>query len=183
MSFSASPGVLIAVPQLLDPNFHRSVVLMLEHDADGALGLVINHDTSHLCAEVVSNFDLPWNAAADATLCRGGPVEPHSLWMLHADDWVFGESTLVVEGVAVSRSREALTRLCEGGTPRMRMLIGYAGWGAGQLEQEFAQGSWITAPATAEMVFDWPLDSIWRRALGSVGVDPAHLVGGGGGVH
>lgn len=183
MSFSASPGVLIAVPQLLDPNFHRSVVLMIEHDAEGALGLVINHATAHRCAEVVGNFELPWWGDAEATLRRGGPVEPHSLWMLHPDAWRFDESTAVVEGVAVSRSRDALTRLCKDGAERVHLVVGYAGWGPGQLEEEIAQGSWITAPATAAMVFDWPIDGVWRLALASVGIDPAHLVGASGSVH
>lgn len=176
--FSIAPGVLIAMPQLEDPNFHRAVVMMIQHDAEGALGLVINHELPHPCAEVAAGFGLSWHGDEDVQLRRGGPVEPQSLWMLHDDGWSFGETMRVCPGVAVSRSREAMTRLCQGEASRIRLLVGYAGWGAGQLEGEIAAGSWLTASAVPAQVFEWPVDEIWTRTVASLGIDPAFLVPG-----
>lgn len=180
--FSAAQGLLLAVPQLHDPNFYRAVVLMVEHDDEGALGLVLNHGTDHPCARVTGEFGLPWPGRPGETLRRGGPVEPQSLWMLHDDGWGFDETTRAGQGVAVSRSREALTRMCEGGEERLRLFIGYAGWGPGQLEEEIAAGSWITAPATADLVFQVPPDDLWHEVLSRLGINPAHLVEGGGSI-
>jgi putative transcriptional regulator len=174
--FSTAPGALIAVPQLQDPNFHRSVVVMIQHDADGALGLVVNHPTHHGCRDVAAGFGLPWPGGDNGRLRRGGPVEPQSLWMLHDDGWGFDETMRVADGVSVSRSREALTRMCQGGEDHLRLLVGYAGWGPGQLEREIAAGSWIVAETTAALVFAWPADEVWSRALSQLGIDPAHLV-------
>lgn len=179
-TFCAAPGVLVAMPELDDPNFHRSVVVMVEHDERGALGLVINHPLDHECASVAAGFGLPWHGAPDTPLLRGGPVERQSLWMLHDDGWAFDETMRVCPGVAVSRSREALTRMCRGEERRLRLLVGYSGWGAGQLEGEIAAGSWLVAPASIEQVFTWPRDEVWDRSVRSLGIDPAFLVGGGG---
>ncbi|MCA9541736.1 MAG: YqgE/AlgH family protein, partial [Myxococcales bacterium] len=159
--FTTAPGVLIAVPQLLDPNFLRSVVVMIDHDERGALGLVVNQPLPHQCAAVAAGFGLAWGGDEDAPLLRGGPVEPQSLWMLHDDGWWFDETMRVADGVGVSRSREALTRMCEGGEAKLRLLIGYAGWGPGQLEGEIAAGSWIVAKVSPALVFEWPADEIW----------------------
>lgn len=177
--FSSAPGVLIAMPELVDPNFERAVVVMIQHDAQGALGLVINHPLGHSCAEVASRFGLPWTAEGDKRLLRGGPVEQQSLWMLHADGWGFDETMRVCPGVAVSRSKEALTRMCRSGESRLRLLVGYAGWGPGQLEGEIQAGSWLTAAAGPTQIFEWPPEEVWMRSVYSLGIDPAHLIGGG----
>lgn len=176
MTFTIAPGILIAVPQLADPNFHRSVVLMVEHNAQGALGLVINAELGHSARAVTEELGLTWPGAPEAALRKGGPVEPQSLWMLHDDGWAFAETMRAVPGVSVSRSREALTRMCEAREQRMVFLVGYAGWAAGQLEREIAQGTWLVSQASAEMVYDWPAESVWERALRQMGIDPAHLV-------
>ncbi|MGK0358494.1 MAG: putative transcriptional regulator [Bradymonadia bacterium] len=180
---SLSSKVLVAVPQLLDPTFHRAVVLLIEHDADGALGLVINHPTEHPCADLMATFELPWQGAPKGTVRRGGPVEPHSLWMLHPEALDIDAAVTALAGVAVSRSREALVQLSAQPGTEMVLVIGYAGWGPGQLEAELAQGSWIVAAASPSMVFEWPAEGVWRRALDSVGVDPAMLVSGSGSMH
>ena len=176
--FSTAPGTLIAVPQLEDPNFERSVVVMVEHSREGALGLVINHELPHPCASVAEGFGLVWSGPEGAKLGKGGPVEPQSLWMLHSDGWCFDETTRIADGLAVSRSREALTRMCEAEEPQIRMLVGYAGWGAGQLESEISAGAWVVGPTTRDLVFEWPVEEAWARALWQLGIDPAHLVEG-----
>ncbi|MEZ4466002.1 MAG: YqgE/AlgH family protein [bacterium] len=165
----------MAVPQLGDPNFRRSVVVMLEHDEEGSLGLVINQPLPHACAEVAASFGQSWGGAPEARLRRGGPVEPQSLWILHDDRHQFDETSPVAPGIAISRSRDALTGLCEAGEARVRLVVGYAGWGPGQLEGEMASGSWIQAPVSAALVFEWPPEAIWDRALAALGIDPLHL--------
>lgn len=181
-AFSTAPGILIAVPQLLDTNFVRSVVVMIEHNEHGALGLVVNHPTDHGCADVTEGMGLDWPGSDEARLLRGGPVEPHSLWMLHDDGWCFEETMRVAPGVGVSRSREALRRMCEGNEQRLVLLVGYAGWGPGQLEQEIGAGAWITAETSRDAVFGWAREDVWERALRALGIDPAHLVEGAGSV-
>lgn len=175
--FTLAPGLLIAMPRLADPHFKRSVVLMLEHHEEGALGLVINHPTEQPCERVTRAFEVEWSGDAGERLLRGGPVDPQALWMLHDDGWSFDETTRVTEGLSVSRSREALTRIAAAERP-ITLLIGCAGWGPGQLEREIADGAWLTAPAVAE-ILEWPAETRWTRALGLIGVDPAHLVNGG----
>ncbi len=177
--FTAARSLLVAMPQLDDPNFYRSVVLMIEHDARGALGLIINQGTEHPCAAITREFGLAWPGHPGDTIRRGGPVEPQSLWMLHDDGWCFDETTQAGDGVAVSRSREALSRMCQAGEQRLRLFVGYAGWGPGQLEAELADGSWLTAPGAAELVFDVPIAQLWHAVLARLGIDPAHLVGAG----
>ncbi|MGC6416898.1 MAG: YqgE/AlgH family protein [Bradymonadia bacterium] len=176
----AAPGLLIAMPQLLDPNFHRSVILMLEHGDEGALGLVINHETEHRCRDVAESFGLDWTPGDEIFLRRGGPVEKQSLWMVHADRWRFDETLMVGAGMAVSRSKKALEEMFLADESKLRLIIGYAGWGAGQLESELAEGSWIYTDISPEMIFEWSADSMWERALRTAGIDPAHLVSGGG---
>lgn len=181
--FTLCPGVLIAAPQLEEAAFSRAVIILVQHDADGAVGLVLNQVINHPCAEVTAAFGLPWHGASDAELHRGGPVEPQSLWMLHDDGWGFDETMRVTEGVCVSRSREALTRMCMGGEARLRLFVGYAGWGPGQLEQEIARGAWIHGSATADLVFAVDHGRMWRTCLERLGIDPACLVEPGNLVH
>lgn len=183
MSFSTAPGILIATPQLTDSNFHRSVVLMVEHNAQGALGLVLNVELDHLASQVADELGLTWPGAPEARLRRGGPVEPQSLWMLHDDGWAFDETMKAIPRVSVSRSREALTRMCAAREQQLVFFVGYAGWGAGQLEKEIAQGTWLTSTAIPEMVYEWPAEVLWERALRRMGVDPAHLVDTVGEIH
>ena len=177
--FSVAPGVLVAMPELDDPNFHRSVVVMIEHDEQGALGLVLTNLTQLKAADVADGFGLPWAAPPELRLRNGGPVEPNCLWILHDDGWFFSESMRLSQGVAASRSKEALTRICEGSEAKIRLFVGYAGWGSGQLEAEIASGSWLVAPFLPEMVFEWSPDELWLKTLSTIGIDPAFLVGGG----
>ncbi len=176
MKFTTAPGILIAMPSLHDPNFVRSVVVMIDHTPEGAVGLVVNQPMPHTCADITRELGVAWSGPADAHLRRGGPVEPQSLWMLHDDGWGFDETTRVASGIAVSRSREALERMCGGEERHLLLFVGCASWGPGQLDAEIATGAWITSDVAAPMVFDWPPHEIWERALRRMGIDPAHLV-------
>jgi putative transcriptional regulator len=174
-------SLLIATPQLQDPHFQKSVVLILEHDEEGTVGVVLNRRSKVPCEQIVDQFDLPWPSPQEKLLI-GGPVDPRSLWILHADGWAF-EHTHLFEGVSVSRSEEALTGLCLGHEKRTRIYVGYAGWGPGQLENEIAEGSWWVGEAQPSLIFDVDVQEAWESALRTLGVEPMMLVEGPDEVH
>jgi len=175
-----APGFLVAVPQLEDPNFARTVVLMLEHNDDGALGLVVNRPSTLTLGEVASSQELPIHPGATAQpVFVGGPVQPERGFVLHRRDDV-PQSVALAPGLYVSGSTEALTQLLGESVDGWRLCLGFAGWDAGQLERELREGTWLVAPATAERVLSTPPDETWRGVLSDLGVDPAHLVQGGG---
>lgn len=179
-AFSTVPGTLISVPQLQDPNFVRSVVVMLVHNPSGALGVIINHATGHRCAEVVSQFELSWPHEEEDVLLLGGPVDRDGLWMIHDDSRIFDDSLVVTDALVTSRSRAALQGLCSEPSQRLLLGVGCAGWGPGQLERELAAGAWINGLLSPELLYEWPRDEVWERALRQLGIDPMMLVVGGG---
>lgn len=178
---SLAPTLLLAMPQLLDPNFHRSVVLLVEHTEDGALGFVVNRPTETRAADAVM-LDPP--AKGDSGLClwNGGPVETHRGFLLLGSDPGAGpeECEQVTEGFHLTASLDVLRRMIE--IPpqelageRCRLLLGYAGWGAGQLDRELAESAWLTAPADPELVFNTAPPAMWERAIRSLGIEPLAL--------
>jgi putative transcriptional regulator len=171
---------LIAMPDLLDPNFHRAVVLVLDHGDDGTLGLVVNRPGSVDLTELCASLEIEWQGTSGELLYVGGPVQPASVWMLHegADD--VPDSLSVMQGCAYSTSRGALTAIAGRPGSRRRLLGGYAGWGPGQLEGELREGAWLTCEANLDLVFGGEPDRVWERALRGVGIDPFALVPGGG---
>ncbi len=177
-SFCVAPGVLIAMPQLQDPNFLRTVVLMIDHNEEGALGLVISRTLPRSCREVSEGLGFSWCGAPEALLRQGGPVDPYSLWLLHDERWSFEETINLGSGLAVSRSREALMQMCQEGAQELLLLVGYAGWASDQLEQEISAGAWLTAPLSREMLFGWPPEQLWAQSLEAMGINPAFLVEG-----
>lgn len=176
-----APGFLIAVPQLADPNFERAVVLMLEHSASGAMGLVINRPAGITLGEVARSHEIAAAAQLeDAPVFVGGPVEPERGFVLHARNDL-PEHVQLFEGMHLSGSMESLKILLEqGSSESFRLCLGYAGWGPGQLEQELREGSWLTAEAVPRHVLETPPDQAWEAILRSMGIDPAMLVQGGG---
>ncbi len=179
MADSTAPGLLIAMPNLLDPNFFRAVVLMCAHSDEGAFGLVINRPTEVTASKVCAESDIPWTGDDESVVFGGGPVEPQRGWLLHSADAMYPGSQLVAGGVALSASQESLEAYGANPAGRFRLVLGYAGWGPGQLESELSQGAWLTAPAIPDLVFHDNVARTWHLALRSVGVDPTHLVSGG----
>ena len=174
-----SPHYLIAVPQLGDPNFAHKIILMLHHDAEGALGLVINDPTE---------LDLGTFSRSNQLSCsekigqypvyRGGPVSPDQGWNLHANDQE-EESKELVAGLYISGSQTTMQDLLEQGDTTMRLMLGYAGWSGGQLEEEMAQGAWITTDASAEHTLRTDPEDCWKAVLNDMGIDPAAITLGG----
>ncbi len=170
----------IAVPQLGDPNFFHSVVLMLQHNPDGALGLIINNPLDLRLGKFAQEQSWPCHdTLLQCPVFSGGPVEPERGWILHRDGSV-GERQELLPGLYVSGSRDTLFKMLNGGNSDFRFLLGYAGWGPGQLEKEMKEGSWITAQAHPKYVLDTEPAGTWNAVLRDMGVEPSSLALGGG---
>lgn len=180
-----APGLLIAMPQLLDPNFTRSVVLMIEHNEQGSFGLVINQPSPIKAVELLSSLEMVWRGDDDAVVWSGGPVSPTTGWVLHEP--VPGLSgagtTTVAPGVALSSSPDRLRALADRPPGRIRLLLGYSGWGAGQLAGEMARGSWLHADVDPALIFDVDPEDMWTEAVRSLGIDNPESVVQGRGIH
>ena len=177
---SLAPGFLIAVPQLLDPNFRQSVVLLLQQNEDGALGLVINRESTLTLGELCRDHKITFSGDPGKKIRVGGPVQPEQGLVLYGAEFDDPEGRDVVGGLKVSASTQTLSRLCDRTDVAFHCFSGYAGWGPGQLEREIHDGSWIFAPADVGLVLSHSADGIWADALHANGIDPAAIVPGGG---
>jgi len=163
------------MPQLRDPNFVRSVVLLCEHGAQGALGFVVNRPTEVRAVDAVV-LDPPASGDSGLMLWAGGPVESQRGFLLLGDDPGVEDSERVAEGFHLTASvAPADTAL-----RRARLLLGYAGWGPGQLDAELTASAWLTAPPEPSLVFETPPAEMWERAIRGLGVDPMALQLGAG---
>jgi putative transcriptional regulator len=169
------PTLLLSMPQLQDPNFAKSVVLLCDFIPDGAFGLVLNRPTE-LPASAMVRLDPPVERANEMPLCIGGPVEPDRGWVLVGDAPLEPEYRTILDGLYLSTSPALLRRVLETlPPPRARVLAGYAGWGPGQLDEELAQSAWLMADVDLDIVFDVPPPMMWETAIRRLGADPAAL--------
>ena len=178
MTLSHAPGLLIAMPDLADPNFYRSVVLLCSHNDEGAFGLVINMPSTVTVQHVCEGGELDWTGDEETLALIGGPVESGHGWVLHDPENSFEDSQVIAPGLAISASQNALRAYAAAPTEDYRLCLGYAGWGAAQLDAEVASGSWLTCEVSPELIFRADPHTIWRGALALVGIDPANLVPG-----
>jgi putative transcriptional regulator len=177
---TVAPGLLVAMPQMDDPNFHRAVVLMLEHGTQGAMGLIINRASPITLKELAEGQSLDvLPQRGDDSVFLGGPVESHRGFVLH-DREALAEKMEVVPGLFLSVTMEALGPLLLDADAHVRFCLGYAGWGKGQLEEEMAQGTWLYTEASARLLLEGDPSQLWERTLRGMGVDPALLVAGKG---
>jgi putative transcriptional regulator len=174
-----APGILIAVPQMDDPNFSRSVVLLVEHSDDGgAMGIVFNQPSEIELADIAREQGVRvHDEAGQADV--GGPVERERGFLVHRRPEVT-DSVKLEEGVYLSVSTDSLKELLAGDPNAYRLCLGYAGWAPGQLEREMMAGGWLSSTISAERIFDTPHDEIWVAVIRDLGIDPAYLVMGGG---
>lgn len=170
-----APALLIAVPQLGDPNFVRSVILLLEHDTNGTMGLVLNREEEMTMGTLCGAQGLPFNGDVTQPVFQGGPVEQQRAFILHDGDRLGPETEEVVNGVSISYSLESLGNLARTPPPHQCVFVGYAGWGPDQLADELRQGAWLLCDADASLVFSVPRDDLWQSALARLGVRPAQL--------
>jgi putative transcriptional regulator len=171
MSESLRGHCLIAGKRLRDRNFYKTVVLLVEHSSDGAMGLVINRPSSVTVAHALSeHFKLP---ETDDLVYVGGPVEPSALFILHNSPEFDHSESPVVPGVFVGSSEEAFEQIVRSsaeGNPdlRFRIYSGCAGWAPGQLEGELARGDWHSLPADTETIFGHDPYTVWENMVGKV---------------
>ncbi|MGH8224713.1 MAG: YqgE/AlgH family protein [Gammaproteobacteria bacterium] len=179
VSINALAGqLLLAMPSLNDPNFSKSVILVCEHNTDGALGLVVNRHLPLKLGEVLRNLDLSTEHTtlnADPVYA-GGPVEEERGFVLHDAPGAYADSLTVNAALAVSASEAVLAAIARGEGPgRFLVALGYAGWGPGQLEQEFADNAWLAVPASPELIFDPAVEERWQRAADVIGLDLSRI--------
>lgn len=173
-SESLANHFLIAMPNLADPNFFHTVTYICEHDENGAMGLIINRPMDMQVGDIFEHMNISGRDiyAADGLVFQGGPVQPERGFVLHEPlgDW---EATLkVTDELGVTASQDVLTAMAEGNGPRRTLVaLGYAGWGAGQLEQEMADNAWLSGPAESRIIFDTPVEQRWEAAAALLGVD------------
>lgn len=171
----SEPLLLIASPQMRDPIFEGSLVLLWHHDSDGAAGVVINRPLEHHIEEVIQvSADLDLSPYAETRINWGGPVEGNSGTVVTHQEMVGDEGLELPHGLALTHSQETLTRILQQGAPVM-LCIGYAGWGPGQLEREMEEGAWLWTDCDANLVLNIPPDERYDAALASLGLS-AHSV-------
>ncbi|WP_298397270.1 YqgE/AlgH family protein [Sphingobium sp.] len=173
---------LLALPGMQDMRFDHSVIAMCVHDANGALGIAVGEEMEGVrLRDLLESFDIDGGKVGDVPVLRGGPVEPRRGFVLHSLDWAGQDMVQVDRLWGLSGSLDILKAIADGrGPSRYLVALGYAGWGAGQLEEEMAGESWFLAPGDAGLLFDTPTRSKWSAIFAAAGVDSSHLVGGAG---
>jgi putative transcriptional regulator len=174
--------LLLAMPGMGDPRFQRAVIFLCAHDANGAMGLVINHIMPGVDFDMLLD-QLNIDAAAPRTpthikVLSGGPVEAARGFILHSDEYSQKDTIRIDGKFGVTGTIDALRAIAEGKGPKeMLFILGYAGWGAGQLDKELQDNAWLVADAAPDLIFNADADDKWTLAIRQIGVDPAMLSG------
>ena len=177
---SLAPVLLVSMPQMIDPNFSKTVVLLAEYTAQGAFGLILNRRMDEPAMSIVT-ADEPLHIHPGMYLYTGGPVDSTRAWILTANKELDIEALEVQSGVYLSASPTLVRRTLESAPDSgTRMVVGYSGWGAGQLDVELAQGSWLMAPVQPDLIFEIPSDTMWETAIRRLGAEPSMLHGSSG---
>ena len=198
MSDKLTKQLLIAMPSMEDPNFSRTVTLICEHSQDGAMGIIINQPTQIRVNELLGSLetttstnsgpnDGPGNGndaqvSTEKTqqnhspVFAGGPVQIDRGFILHDSDKQWESTHMIDNDLCLTTSEDILIAISQGKGPENALVaLGYAGWGAGQLEQELSQNSWLTVPYEADIIFNTPIEQRWQSAATKIGVD-LHLI-------
>lgn len=175
-------GFLAASPNLSCPFFHRALVLLVDHREDGSLGFVVNKESDMSFREILSEvgIEAAGSSGQEPLVHTGGPVSPDTGWLVFDSAFVGeknDEGVVALEnGFAVSANLDLLKLIAEGEGPESYlMMLGYAGWGPGQLDDEIRQGSWIPVDVDVKTLFDTPIADRWEASLASLGIDPRRM--------
>lgn len=175
---------LIAMPGMRDTEFARAVVYVCAHSAAGAMGFIINRTQEISFSDILLHLKLADEneivmlpgATRDFPILAGGPVETGRGFVLHSDDFSSSSSIPVSDDISLTATLDIIRAICDGrGPARATMLLGYAGWGPGQLETEISSNGWLNCPATDELIFDPAVEGKYDRALASMGIAPEML--------
>jgi putative transcriptional regulator len=161
MAGDTAPLLLVSMPQMADPNFARSVVLLCDYNEQGAFGLVVNRRLPEPAWQLIKT-NPPIEVNPELRLWMGGPVDLQRAWVLMSE----------AQG---PDDEHTLQLLQAPPTPRARVIVGYAGWGPGQLDKELAESAWLTTDVDAGLIFGVPADEMWETAIRRLGADPAAL--------
>ena len=186
-----SDHFLIAMPGIDDTRFARAVILLLAHSEDGAIGFVVNHEADIAPGDVFARAGLETHDPVDIPVedgepgllgvVHGGPVEASRGFVLHSPDYRSDSTLPVSDGLSLTSTLDVLRAIAHGRGPERALLsLGYAGWGAGQLEGELRDNVWLTVEADLSHVFDLPVEDRYAAALGRLGVSPEALSGAAG---
>jgi putative transcriptional regulator len=181
---------LIAMPSLLDPNFYQSVTYIIEHDEKGAMGMIINHPLEVNFNTLFSQLDIPLEKPESNNenkskaagfighkkVISGGPVQIERGFIIHSPKGEWEATMMLSDDIAVTTSQDILTAISNNEGPTdLEVILGYAGWEAGQLDQEMLDNSWLSVEATPELLFHTPHDQRWKAAAKLIGIDIAQL--------
>ena len=178
MESTLANQLLIAMPGMADPNFSSTVTLICEHNDEGALGIVINRPLDLTLGGLFEQLELSDTdpGAAGAPVLMGGPVGPERGFVLHDCGQQYENSLAVSSEICLTLSRDIIDAMATGSGPDKSLVaLGYAGWEAGQLENEMLANSWLNAPATTDIVFDLPFSDRWAAAAREIGIDLSRM--------
>lgn len=171
-----APVLLLSMPQMMDPNFAQTVVLLCDYTEQGAFGLIVNRQMTEPAWKLVKT-EPPVRVDPDVRLWIGGPVDPQRTWILTSD--TLGpeeEHREICEGVVLSVSHELTMRLLQAPpSSRARLIVGYAGWGPGQLDKELAASGWLMTDVDPALIFGVAPERMWETAIRRLGADPSAL--------
>lgn len=179
---SLAPGLLVAAPSLGDPHFAQALILLVMHNNEGALGIVINHErTLAHVGEIFEQLDLPNSTEHEHEHVRlGGPVQPEVGWIVYRPtlEQTSREGEIAIsETLAVSQSRELLSTIAHKKGPQVySMYLGYTGWAPGQLENEIRAGSWLPLDLDESLIMDVPVAQRWSEAFKRAGLNPIGMI-------
>jgi putative transcriptional regulator len=166
--------LLVAMPTMADPRFHRTVIYVCAHSAEGAMGLIINKPLSDLSfTDILGQLNIQprSNSCAQIHVHRGGPVEVQRGFVLHSSDYRKTGTVAVNDGIALSATTEILKDIAEGLGPQQNLMaLGYSGWGPDQLDEEIKRNAWLSVPADPGLLFSDDCEHKWDRALARLGI-------------
>ena len=165
---------LIAMPNLKDPNFEKTVTYICAHDEEGAMGIVINKPLEIELAEIFEQMDIPANNpdTNNKMIFHGGPVHTDRGFILHHASKEWDSSIIVSDDICVTTSKDILEAMAAGDGPEQSLIaLGYAGWASGQLEQELMDNAWLNGPSDLEIIFSTPFEQCWQSAADHMGID------------
>jgi len=172
--FNLTNHFLIAMPALNDPNFFHTVTYICEHTSNGAMGIVINRPTDMQLSEIFEHMKIAGSSEKPSHMpvYFGGPVEEDRGFILHHFDKNWDSTMQITENLAISTSRDILEAIAhDEGPDKALVALGFAGWGAGQLEREMSENSWISGPADDAIIFDIANEERWQQAARHIGID------------
>jgi putative transcriptional regulator len=165
---------LVAMPGLVDPNFARTVTYICEHNADGAMGIIVNRPINFHLGEMLDQLEIMVTnfAARKLPIYLGGPVQPDRGFVLHTGESIWNSTLRITPQINITTSKDILEAIaCGDGPPQILIALGYAGWAKGQIENELSTNTWLSTPSTSEILFRLPVEQRWRAAGRLIGID------------